>query len=60
MRRRHIPFDALIALFGGVLISLAFATLSPAAAQELPSWTLTKTPSQTTYSAAGEVIKYSY
>ncbi len=60
MRRRRIAFDALIAFFGALLISLAFAPLSPAAAQELPSWTLTKTANPTTYSAAGQVIKYSY
>ena len=60
MRRRHMSFDALIALFGAVLVSLASASLSPAAAQGIASWTLTKTASPTTYSTVGQVINYSY
>jgi hypothetical protein len=45
------------AIFGALLISLCLVPLDRALAQ---SWTLNKTASPTTYSAAGQVINYSY
>ena len=49
---------ALASLFGALLILLCFAPLDRAAAQA--DFTFTKTANPTTYTAAGQVITYSY
>jgi hypothetical protein len=46
------------AFFAAALAGAFFAPLDRAAAQS--GWTLTKTPNPTTYSAAGQVINYTY
>src|SRR5262249_40591179 len=45
------------ALFATALIAVPLLSLGPAVAQD---WTMTKTPSPTTYTAAGQVITYTY